>query len=128
MSMRELITLSPTEFDLLELLLQNKNIVLTRYQLNEYLCQDYSHLKQSNIVDVHIKNLEKKDRSGGVYSYCQRRRLQDQSHDLQCSVLPPYLFLKPSLFNVRLPHQTSDASFLLIAKPRPLPFCFVSPY
>jgi len=54
------IPLSPTEFDLLELLLQNKNIVLTRYQLNEYLCQDYNNLKLSNIVDVHIKNLRKK--------------------------------------------------------------------
>ena len=56
----EKITLSPTEFDLLELLLQNRNIVLTRYQLNEYLCQDYNSLKLSNIVDVHIKNLRKK--------------------------------------------------------------------
>jgi len=54
------ITLSPTEFDLLELLLQNRNIVLTRYQLNEYLCQNYNSLKLSNIVDVHIKNLRKK--------------------------------------------------------------------
>jgi len=54
------ITLSPTEFDLLELLLQNKNIVLTRYQLNDHLCQDYNSLKQSNLVDVHIKNLRKK--------------------------------------------------------------------
>ncbi|KYJ85843.1 response regulator transcription factor [Sulfurovum riftiae] len=56
----EVLSLSPTEFDLLELLLQNKNIVLTRYQLNEYLCQDYNSLKLSNIVDVHIKNLRKK--------------------------------------------------------------------
>ena len=55
-----IITLSPTEFDLMELLLQNKNIVLTRYQLNESLCQDYNNLKLSNIVDVHIKNLRKK--------------------------------------------------------------------
>jgi DNA-binding response OmpR family regulator len=54
------INLSPAEFDLLELLLQNKNIVLTRYQLNEHLCQDFNSLKLSNIVDVHIKNLRKK--------------------------------------------------------------------
>ncbi len=54
------VKLSPAEFDLLELLLQNKNTVLTRYQLNEYLCQDYNSLKLSNIVDVHIKNLRKK--------------------------------------------------------------------
>lgn len=56
----KLINLSLSEFDLLELLLQNKNIVLTRYQLNEHLCQDYNSLKQSNLVDVHIKNLRKK--------------------------------------------------------------------
>lgn len=54
------INLSLSEFDLLELLLQNKNIVLTRYQLNEHLCQDYNSIKQSNLVDVHIKNLRKK--------------------------------------------------------------------
>jgi DNA-binding response OmpR family regulator len=54
------IKLSFSEFDLLELLLQHKNIVLTRYQLNEHLCQDYNSLKLSNLVDVHIKNLRKK--------------------------------------------------------------------
>ena len=58
------VKLSPAEFDLLELLLQNKNIVLTRYQLNEHLCQDFNSLKLSNIVDVHIKKPQKKDRSG----------------------------------------------------------------
>jgi len=56
----EPIKLSFSEFDLLELLLQHKNIVLTRYQLNEHLCQDYNSLKLSNLVDVHIKNLRKK--------------------------------------------------------------------
>jgi DNA-binding response OmpR family regulator len=54
------ISLSPAEFDILELLMQNKNVVLTRYQLNEHLSQDFNTLKQSNIVDVHIKNLRKK--------------------------------------------------------------------
>ncbi len=54
------IQLSLSEFDLLEILLQNKNIVLTRYQLNDHLCRDYNGLKQSNLVDVHIKNLRKK--------------------------------------------------------------------
>ena len=57
---KEPITLSPAEFDLLELLLHNKNIVLTRYQLNDHLCQDYNSLKQSNLIDVHIKNMRKK--------------------------------------------------------------------
>ena len=54
------VKLSLSEFDLLEILLQNKNIVLTRYQLNDHLCRDYSGIKQSNLVDVHIKNLRKK--------------------------------------------------------------------
>lgn len=54
------IQLSLSEFDLLEILLQNKNIVLTRYQLNDHLCRDYNGLNQSNLVDVHIKNLRKK--------------------------------------------------------------------
>lgn len=54
------INLSPAEFDILELLMQNKNVVLTRYQLNEHLGQDFNTLKQSNVVDVHIKNLRKK--------------------------------------------------------------------
>ena len=54
------VKLSLSEFDLLEMLLHNKNIVLTRYQLNEHLCRDYNSLKQSNLVDVHIKNLRKK--------------------------------------------------------------------
>jgi DNA-binding response OmpR family regulator len=56
----ELISLSLSEYSLLELLMQNKNIVLTRYQLNDHLCRDYNSLKQSNLVDVHIKNLRKK--------------------------------------------------------------------
>jgi DNA-binding response OmpR family regulator len=55
-----MVALSLSEFDLLELLLQNKNIVLTRYQLNEHLCRDFNSLKQSNLIDVHIKNIRKK--------------------------------------------------------------------
>jgi len=55
-----LVHLSLTEYSLLELLMQNKNIVLTRYQLNDHICRDYNSLKQSNLVDVHIKNLRKK--------------------------------------------------------------------
>ncbi len=56
----EPVKLSQSEFDLLEILLQNKNVVLTRYQLNEHLCREYDGFKQSNLVDVHIKNLRKK--------------------------------------------------------------------
>ncbi|OIP53614.1 MAG: DNA-binding response regulator [Helicobacteraceae bacterium CG2_30_36_10] len=55
-----LINLTSSEFDLLELFMQNQNIVLTRYQLSEHITKDYSSLKTSNIVDVHIKNLRKK--------------------------------------------------------------------
>ncbi len=54
------VTLSPAEFDILELLMQNKNVVLTRYQLTEHISPEYDSFKQSNIVDVHIKNLRKK--------------------------------------------------------------------
>ena len=56
----ETVTLSPAEFDILELLMQNKNVVLTRYQLTEHISPEYDSFKQSNIIDVHIKNLRKK--------------------------------------------------------------------
>jgi DNA-binding response OmpR family regulator len=54
------VTLSASEFDLLELLMLNKNIVLTRYQLSDHICKDLNSYKHSNLVDVHIKNLRKK--------------------------------------------------------------------
>jgi len=54
------INLTAAEFDLLELFMQNQNIVLTRYQLSEHLNKDNYAIKQSNVVDVHIKNLRKK--------------------------------------------------------------------
>lgn len=54
------VLLSTSEFDLLELMLLNKNIVLTRYQLSDQLCKDLDNYKHSNLVDVHIKNLRKK--------------------------------------------------------------------
>ncbi len=56
----EEVTLSRKEFELLELLLRNANIVLTRYQISEHLNRDFDALKSSNIVDAHIKNLRKK--------------------------------------------------------------------
>ncbi len=52
--------LSATEFDLLTLLLQHQNIVLTRYQLNEHICKDFDRITMSNLIDVHIRNLRKK--------------------------------------------------------------------
>ncbi len=52
--------LTTAEFDLLELFMQNANQVLTRYQLSEHINKDNYGVKNSNIVDVHIKNLRKK--------------------------------------------------------------------
>ncbi len=56
----EPIQLTNSEFDLLELFMQNSNIVLTRYQLSEHINKDNYAVKNSNLVDVHIKNLRKK--------------------------------------------------------------------
>ncbi len=54
------VTLSKKEFELLELLLLNTNITLTRYQISEHLNREFDALKTSNVVDAHIKNLRKK--------------------------------------------------------------------
>jgi two-component system copper resistance phosphate regulon response regulator CusR/two-component system response regulator QseB len=54
------VKLTTSEFDLLELFMQNPNKVLTRYQLSEHINKDNYALKHSNLVDVHIKNLRKK--------------------------------------------------------------------
>jgi len=56
----EPITLSAKEFELLEFLARNSNIVLTRYQLLEHINRDFDTMTGSNIVDAHIKNLRKK--------------------------------------------------------------------
>ena len=56
----EAIHLSRKEFELLELLVQNRGIVLTRYQIEAHLNREFNALKTSNIVDAHIKNLRKK--------------------------------------------------------------------
>ncbi len=52
--------LTTTEYDLLQLLMQNPNVVLTRYQLNESIMKDFASFGNSNLVDVHIKNIRKK--------------------------------------------------------------------
>jgi len=54
------IKLTKKEFDLLELLLLNQHVVLTRYQLSDHINPNSDSLKNSNLVDVHIKNLRKK--------------------------------------------------------------------
>jgi DNA-binding response OmpR family regulator len=58
--LNESVKLSSKEFELLELLVLNANIVLTRYQITEHLSRDFDHLTASNIVDAHVKNLRKK--------------------------------------------------------------------
>jgi len=54
------IELTKKEFELLELLLLNQHVVLTRYQINEHLNPNFDTFKTSNLVDSHIKNLRKK--------------------------------------------------------------------
>ncbi|CAA6807139.1 MAG: Two component transcriptional regulator, winged helix family [uncultured Sulfurovum sp.] len=57
---KESVILSKKEFELLEFLLLNSNVVLTRYQINEHLNPDFDAFRSSNLVDAHIKNLRKK--------------------------------------------------------------------
>jgi len=52
--------LTKKEFELLELFLLNQNVILTRYQINDHISQDFDTFKSSNLVDAHIKNLRKK--------------------------------------------------------------------
>lgn len=56
----QLVNLSKKEFELLHFLLLNRNVVLTRYQINEHLNRDFDTLRSDNLVDAHIKNLRKK--------------------------------------------------------------------
>ncbi len=54
------INLSLKEFELLELLMLNADMVLTKFQILEHISKDFDALKGSNIVEAHIKNLRKK--------------------------------------------------------------------
>lgn len=54
------VQLSSTEFDLLTLLMQHQNMVLTRFQLNEHISKDFDRISVSNLIDVHIRNIRKK--------------------------------------------------------------------
>jgi len=56
----EIVNLSTKEFELLEFLARNSNVVLTRFQLLEHINRDFDSMASSNIVDAHIKNLRKK--------------------------------------------------------------------
>ncbi len=52
--------LTNKEFELLEILVLNKNRVLSRFQLSELLCKDFDSITSSNVIDAHIKNIRKK--------------------------------------------------------------------
>ena len=53
------VDLTPTEFALLDTLMQNPGVVLTRLQLIE-LALGYSYEGYDRTVDAHIKNLRRK--------------------------------------------------------------------
>ncbi|SFR63575.1 response regulator transcription factor [Anaeromicropila populeti] len=55
----ELVELTPQEYELLEVLIQNRNIALSREKLLE-LAWDYSYLGDTRTVDVHVQKLRKK--------------------------------------------------------------------
>ena len=65
----EVKSLTEKEFEILELLMLNKNRVLSRDNMSELLTKDFDAMQSSNFVDVHIKNIRKKlDRSGFIAS------------------------------------------------------------
>ena len=55
-----LVPLTTSEYDILKTLFENTNVVLTRAQLLDTILPDYTTIKNSNIIDVHIKNIRKK--------------------------------------------------------------------
>ena len=55
----KLVELKPQEYELLEVLIQNRNLALSREKLIE-LAWDYSYEGDSRTVDVHIQKLRKK--------------------------------------------------------------------
>ena len=52
--------LTTTEYNILKLLMLNPNVVLSRFQITEHIMSDFAAIGNSNLVDVHIKNLRKK--------------------------------------------------------------------
>jgi DNA-binding response OmpR family regulator len=57
----ESINLTPKEFSILELLMYNKNRVLSRLSIAEHVWGDnFDLFSMTNFVDVHVKNLRKK--------------------------------------------------------------------
>jgi len=57
----QMLNLTPKEYSILELLLYNKNRVLSRLAIAEYVWGDnFDLFSMTNFVDVHIKNIRKK--------------------------------------------------------------------
>ncbi|MCM1284331.1 MAG: response regulator transcription factor [Muribaculaceae bacterium] len=54
-----LVELTPREFDLLRVLLENKNIVVSRDTLMEKVC-GYDYLGETNVIDVYVRYLRSK--------------------------------------------------------------------
>ena len=53
------VTLTQKEFNLLYFLASNENVVVSRQQILDYVC-DYDYAPASNLIDVYIKDLRKK--------------------------------------------------------------------
>jgi len=53
------VELFPKEYKILEILMQNRGVVLSKYQIQEAISAD-GDVKMSNVVEAHIKNLRKK--------------------------------------------------------------------
>ncbi len=54
------IPLTPTEYNLLELLASNPNKIFTKHELLDTIHTDYNAAITSNIIEVHVKNIRKK--------------------------------------------------------------------
>lgn len=55
----DVVELTPREFDLLKVLLENKNIVVSRDTLTEKVC-GYDYLGETNVIDVYVRYLRSK--------------------------------------------------------------------
>lgn len=56
----EPVSLNSAEFDLLTLLMQHQEIVLTRYQLSEHINKAFEGIAVDDLIDIHITNIRKK--------------------------------------------------------------------
>ena len=56
---KDIVELTPREFDLLKVLLENKNIVVSRDTLLEKVC-GYDYFGETNVIDVYVRYLRSK--------------------------------------------------------------------